>query len=74
MLLRTLCLASVIVLYCRALPTPAWAPAFESMATLRTPHGWVKRGTAPREQRFELTFALKQRNTDRCADAVDGAT
>lgn len=45
----------------------------ESMASLRVPSGWASQGSAPREQLLELTFAIKQRNTDQLEAALMNA-
>lgn len=42
----------------------------ESMAALQAPAGWSSTGSAPREHLLELTFAVKQTNTDQLEAAL----
>ena len=57
--------------------TPAFPPApppqMETMASLKTPAGWSSLGPAPRSQMLELTFAVKQTNTDKLEAALMNA-
>ena len=45
----------------------------ETMASLKTPLGWTSLGPAPRSQKLELTFAVKQSNTDKLEAALMNA-